>query len=126
MKKVAGTLRLDLAQYRELASFAAFGSDLDAATQAQLSRGERLVELLKQSQYAPMEAVEQVVVIYAATKGHFDVVPTKNIKDAEKELLDYMKAKHSDLLESIKTTGKIEDESKLEEAVKTFVGTVKF
>lgn len=126
MKKVAGTLRLDLAQYRELAAFAAFGSDLDAATQAQLSRGERLVELLKQAQYAPEDAVDQVVCIYAATKGHFDNIPTNKIKQAEKELLDHMQAKHSDILESMRATGKIEDESKLEAAVKNFVETIKF
>lgn len=126
MKKVAGTLRLDLAQYRELAAFAAFGSDLDVSTQAQLSRGERLVELLKQGQYEPEDAVDQVVCIYAATKGHFDSVPTNKIKQAEKELLDHMKAKHTDILEGIEAKGKVEDESKLEAAVKSFVETIKF
>lgn len=126
MKKVAGTLRLDLAQYRELAAFAAFGSDLDAATQAQLSRGERLVELLKQAQYAPEDAVSQVVCIYAATKGYFDVIPTDKIKQAEKELLEHMSAKHSDIMDDMRKSGALGDEDKLKSAIKDFVESRKF
>ena len=94
MKKVAGTLRLDLAQYRELAAFAQFGSDLDEATQKQLSRGERLVELLKQPQYSPIEVYEQVVAIFAATKGYFDDVPTDKIRSAEADFMSYLKSRH--------------------------------
>ncbi len=111
MKKVAGTLRLDLAQYRELAAFAAFGSDLDEATQKQLSRGERLVELLKQGQYVPMDVIDQVIVIYAATKGLFDVVPTAKIGAAEKELLEHMHSQQSALVESIRNDKAISDEN---------------
>merc|ERR1711990_204944 len=83
MKQVAGTMKLDLAQYREVAAFAQFGSDLDAATQQQLSRGERLTELLKQGQYVPMPIEHQVVVIYGGVRGYLDNVPVKSISDFE-------------------------------------------
>ena len=96
MKKVAGTLRLDLAQFRELAAFAAFGSDLDDATQRQLARGERLVELLKQGQYSPLEASEQVVIIYGAINGKFDSIPVDKVREAEKDLLEFVKSRHSE------------------------------
>jgi F-type H+/Na+-transporting ATPase subunit alpha len=99
MKKVAGTLRLDLAQYRELAAFAAFGSDLDAATQGQLARGERLVELLKQAQYAPLEVADQVIGILVATRGLLDKVPTKEIQTFERELLGHLKMSSPDIFE---------------------------
>jgi F-type H+-transporting ATPase subunit alpha len=123
MKKVAGTLRLDLAQFRELAAFAAFGSDLDAATQKQLARGERLVELLKQGQYQPLEVIDQVLGIFAATKGHFDSVPTDKIRLAEKELIETLRSKHTDLVDSITNDKAIsgENATKLEGIIKDFV-----
>ncbi|TDJ05033.1 MAG: F0F1 ATP synthase subunit alpha, partial [Deltaproteobacteria bacterium] len=93
MKKIAGTLRLDLAQYRELAAFTAFGSDLDEATQRQLNRGERLVELLKQGQYAPMEVTDQVLQLYAATKGYLDEVPVNKINEVATDLVDHIKSR---------------------------------
>ena len=101
MKKVAGTLRLDLAQYRELEAFSKFGSDLDKATQQQLTRGQRLVELLKQGQYVPMPIEEQVVVVFAGTQGYLDKVEIKNVRRYEHALLDYMRLRHKDLLKSI-------------------------
>jgi F-type H+-transporting ATPase subunit alpha len=126
MKKVAGTLRLDLASFRELAAFAAFGSDLDAATQAQLSKGERLVELLKQGQYVPMEVVDQVLGIFAATKGLFDSVPVEKIQAAEKDLCEFMNAKHSDLVKEINEKKAVQDEAKLTEIIKDFVSGLKY
>jgi F-type H+-transporting ATPase subunit alpha len=101
MKKVAGTLRLDLAQYRELEAFAKFGSDLDKATQQQLRRGERLVELLKQGQYVPMPVEEQVVVIFAGTQGYIDSIDTTKVRRYEKELLDLMRLRYKDVLDEI-------------------------
>jgi F-type H+-transporting ATPase subunit alpha len=101
MKKVAGRLRLDLAQYRELEAFAKFGSDLDKATLAQLRRGSRLVELLKQDQYAPMEVEKQVVSIFAGTNGYLDEIPLEKVERFEKELLEMMDLKHAALLEEI-------------------------
>jgi F-type H+-transporting ATPase subunit alpha len=128
MKKVAGTLRLDLAQYRELAAFAAFGSDLDEATQRQLKRGERLVELLKQGQYQPFAVTDQVISIYAATKGYFDSVPVAKIAEVEKDLLDHMKSRHSDLYKDLEKTQVMNDanEGKLKEMLKAFMETKKF
>ncbi len=102
MKQVAGTLRLDLAQYRELAAFAQFGSDLDRATQQKLNRGARLVELLKQPQYQPMPAHEQVISIYAATKGFMDEVPVEAVSRFEKGLLEYMNTSKADLVKTLK------------------------
>lgn len=128
MKKVAGTLRLDLAQYRELAAFAAFGSDLDEATKSQLARGERLVELLKQGQYQPLDVIDQVISIFAATKGLFDSVPTEQVQVAERELREYLASRNSDLVESIRNEKAIssDNEAKLIDAVKAFLGTKKF
>jgi len=128
MKKVAGTLRLDLAQFRELAAFAAFGSDLDEATQAQLAKGERLVELLKQGQYAPVEVMDQVVGIYAATKGMFDTVPVANIGDVEADLLAHLHSKHADLMTNLNNAKVVkgDDETKLVEVIKAFVATKKY
>jgi F-type H+-transporting ATPase subunit alpha len=125
MKKVAGTLRLDLAQFRELAAFAAFGSDLDAATQAQLARGERLVELLKQDQYVPMPVEDQVLVIYAATKGFLDNVPTSKIREAEAEMLETFKGKHPELMNAIRDEKVISDENgpKINSAIESFLST---
>jgi F-type H+-transporting ATPase subunit alpha len=123
MKKVAGTLRLDLAQFRELAAFAAFGSDLDTATQKQLSRGERLVELLKQGQYQPMDVVDQVVSIFAGTKGLFDSVPTNQIQSVEKALLEYINSSHTSLIDEIKSKKEIssENQEKLTDIITKFV-----
>ncbi|MCE5273364.1 F0F1 ATP synthase subunit alpha [bacterium] len=101
MKKVAGSLRIDLAQYRELEAFAQFGSDLDKATQRQLARGARLVEILKQPQYRPMPVQEQVVLIYAATKGMLDVLPVDSLFRFEQEFLEAMRTRHADLLERV-------------------------
>lgn len=127
MKKVAGTLRLDLAQYRELAAFAQFGSDLDEATQRQLNRGERLVELLKQGQYSPMDVIDQSVSIFAATKGFFDSIPVANIQQAEKELLSTLNTRHADLMKSMREAQQMspENEAKVVEVIKAFVASYK-
>jgi F-type H+-transporting ATPase subunit alpha len=101
MKKVAGSLRLDLAQYRELAAFTKFGSDLDKATLQQLRRGARLVEILKQRQYTPYPVEEQVVIIFAGTNGYLDEIPEGRVKSYEKDFLDIMRLKHKDLLDEI-------------------------
>jgi F-type H+-transporting ATPase subunit alpha len=101
MKKVAGTLRLDLAQFRELEAFAAFGSDLDKASQAQLDRGNRLVEVLKQPQYQPVALGEQVAIIWAATKGYLDSVPVRDVKAFEKALVDWVKGRDPGLLSEL-------------------------
>src|SRR5690348_4375903 len=96
MKKVAGPLRLELAQYREMAAFAQFGSDLDAATKRQLDRGQRLVEVMKQGQYAPQPVEKQIVIIYAATNGHLDALPVDAIQRYERDLYAFLEAKHAD------------------------------
>ena len=128
MKKVAGTLRLDLAQYRELAAFAAFGSDLDEATKRQLNRGERLVELLKQNQYAPADVIDQAVAILVATKGLFDVVPTAQVRVAEKDVLEFLHSRHGDVMKDISAAKEIkaDQEAKILEAVKGFLATKKY
>jgi F-type H+-transporting ATPase subunit alpha len=110
MKKVAGTLRLDLAQFRELEAFAKFGSDLDKATLAQLTRGERMVEILKQNQYVPMAVEHQVVIIFAGGQGMLDDIPNDRVDEFEKGLLGYIDAKHSKMLATIKSAGEISDE----------------
>jgi F-type H+-transporting ATPase subunit alpha len=122
MKKVAGRLRLELAAYREKAAFAQFGSDLDKATQQQLARGERMTELLKQAQYAPLAMEEQVVVIYAGTNGFIDDYPVSALGRYEKEMLSFVKARKKEILEEIRTTGKLEGESekRLREALTEF------
>ena len=127
MKKVAGTLRLDLAQYRELAAFAQFGSDLDEATQRQLNRGARLVELLKQAQYSPMDVIDQSVSIFAATKGFFDSVPVSKIRQVEADFLAFVNSKHADLMNSMRAEKQIsaEHESKLVEIIKGFMASYK-
>lgn len=112
MKQVAGTLRLELAQFRELAAFAQFGSDLDPATQRQLERGKRLVEILKQNQYSPLTVDKQVVVIYAATNGYLDDYPVKDAVRYEQELLEFIQAKHQDLLDLIIEKKQVKDEVK--------------
>jgi F-type H+-transporting ATPase subunit alpha len=109
MKKIAGRLRLELASYREKAAFAQFGSDLDKATLAQLNRGERMVELLKQGQFAPMSMEEQVVVIYAGTNGFVDDYPVAVLGRYERELLSFIKSRKNDILEELKSTGELKD-----------------
>ena len=111
MKKVAGTLRIDLAQFRELEAFAKFGSDLDPATQRQLRRGERLVEVLKQGQYDPMPVEHQVAIIYVATQGLIDDVPVNRVKEFENDFHERLKLKHADVLASIRETGVMSDEA---------------
>ncbi len=111
MKEVAGSLRLDLSQYRELESFAAFASDLDATSKAQLARGERLVELLKQPQYQPMPVEEQVVSIFLGTGGHLDSVPVEDIKRFEAELLDHMRASEDKVLATIRDSQKLDEDT---------------
>ncbi|NYE57717.1 F0F1 ATP synthase subunit alpha [Carboxydothermus ferrireducens] len=126
MKQVAGSLRLDLAQYRELAAFAQFGSDLDKATLARLTRGERLVELLKQDQYKPMPVEEQVMAIFAAVNGYLDDLPVEKVRPFEAEFLKFMRANYPQIGEEIRTKGVLTDElttrlkSAIEEFKKTF------
>jgi F-type H+-transporting ATPase subunit alpha len=122
MKAVAGRLRLDLAQFRELEAFSAFGSDLDAASKAQLARGSRLVELLKQPQYQPFPMEEEVASVWAGTTGKLDDVPLEDIRRFEREFLDYLKRDHAGVLESIRSTSQLSDDSVrlLEVAIATF------
>ncbi len=111
MKKVAGTLRLSLSQYRDLEAFAAFASDLDAASRAQLDRGARLVELLKQPQYAPFPVEEEVVSIWAGTTGHLDDVPVEDVRRFESEFLDYLRRDHGGVLAAIRETRDLSDDT---------------
>ncbi|HEY4795429.1 MAG TPA: F0F1 ATP synthase subunit alpha [Mycobacterium sp.] len=122
MKEVAGSLRLDLSQYRELESFAAFASDLDATSKAQLDRGERLVELLKQPQYQPSPVEEQVISIFLGTDGHLDSVPTEDVHRFETEFLDHIRGSKDGILSDIKKTQKLseETEKKLVDAINDF------
>ncbi len=110
MKQVAGTLRLDLAQYREMAAFAQFGSELDKATQAQLARGVRMVELLKQDQYKPMPVADQVLSIFAGVNGFIDNVPVNKIREFEQDLMAYIKEKHASIRDEVTSRKKIDDE----------------
>ena len=110
MKKIAGPIRVELAQYRELQSFAQFGSDLDAATKEQLEQGARIQQILKQSQYAPMPVEKQVVIIYAATRKYLLDIPVDEVLDFEKGLLEYMDAKHADVLEALRTQKVLTDD----------------
>ncbi len=125
MKKVAGTLRLDLAQYRELAAFAQFGSDLDKATMQRLERGKRMMELLKQPQYQPLPVQEQVVVLYAGTRGYLDDVPVEAISKFEKEFLEFMRNSKGDILNAIKESNDLDEatEEKLKAALEEFKKT---
>ena len=124
MKQVAGKLRLDLAQYREMAAFAQFGSDLDAATQAQLHRGERLVELLKQPQYKPLSVVQQIISIFAGVRGLVDDIPVADIQKFESGLLNFIDDKHQSLIEKIDAAKKLDDDSEaqLQAAIEEFKG----
>ena len=123
MKNVAGTLRLELAQYREVEAFSQFASDLDKATQAQLARGSRLVEALKQGQYEPLAVEKQVLIIYAVTNGYVDDYPVDSVSKYEKELYSFFDSSHSNLLDEIRTKKVISDE--LEESVKSALGELK-
>jgi F-type H+-transporting ATPase subunit alpha len=128
MKKVAGTLRLELAAYRELASFAQFGSDLDAATQAKLARGERLIEILKQKVNSPLSFYHQAISIFAATNGYIDGLQVKQIHDFEVLLFQKLEAR-SDLIKSLESEKKLTDDIKAQftalcdEALKEFEAT---
>ena len=123
MKQVAGTLRLDLAQFRELAAFAQFASDLDKATKAQLDRGQRLTEVLKQGQYSPLSVEKQVMAIYLGTKGYLDDVAVKDVTRCEKEFLEFMAANHPEVGADILSAKKITDEN--EEALKKAIAEFK-
>lgn len=127
MKQVAGSLKIDLAQYREIEGFAKFGSDLDKATLAQLTRGERLVEILKQNQFKPMKFGNQIAIIFAGTKGHLDVIPAEKIVQFADEFDDYMEQEHPEILKEIDTKKEISDElmDKLGAAVESFVNSFK-
>ncbi|MEL6259120.1 MAG: F0F1 ATP synthase subunit alpha, partial [Pseudomonadota bacterium] len=121
MKKVAGAMKGELAQYREMAAFAKFGSDLDSATQKLLNRGARLTELLKQPQYAPLLMEEQVVVIYAGTRGYVDAVPTDQVTRYEAELLAHLRSEKKDLLKKIRNDKKIDNaEDEIKETLEAF------
>ncbi len=120
MKKVSGTLRLDLAAYRELEAFAQFGSDLDAATQAKLNRGQRTVEILKQDLHAPLPVEKQVASIYALTKGFLDDIPLHDVRRFEAELLSFLEHNKKDLLEGIRTSGKLPEDSEFKAAIEEF------
>jgi F-type H+-transporting ATPase subunit alpha len=122
MRQVAGTLRLDLAQYRELAAFAQFGSDLDKATQAQLTRGARLVEILKQPQYEPLAVERQIALIFAGTKGYLDQVALGEVRSFETGLYTYLENRHPDVLKGIAEKKQLDDDlrSALDGAVKAY------
>ncbi|UCZ53020.1 F0F1 ATP synthase subunit alpha [Bacillus shivajii] len=120
MKKVAGTLRLDLASYRELEAFAQFGSDLDKATQAKLNRGARTVEVLKQGLHQPLAVEKQVVILYALTKGFLDDIEVEDVRRFESEMFTFLEHNNKDLLAQIKETGNLPDEDELKKAISTF------
>ena len=125
MKQVAGRMRLDLAQYRELAAFAQFGSDLDSATKAQLDRGARMVETLKQPQYSPMVVEDQVVIIYVSTNGHLDDVPSNHVVKFESDFLKFMRSNYAEVSKAIREKKAIDNEieTSLQKAIKEFKGT---
>ena len=123
MRAVAGTLKIDLAQFRELEAFATFGSELDKVSQAQLDRGYRLTELLKQAQNAPMPVEEQVIVIYAGSNGWVDAVAVNEVRRFESELLEFMRANHPEILDSIRSTGALPEEAALKAALQAFKDT---
>ena len=111
MKKVAGSIKLELAQYREMAAFAQFGSDLDASTQQLLNRGAKLTELLKQDQYSPMTVAEQVISVFAGVKGYLDDVDLSKIKKFEKDIIEKIKSEKTEIIEAIQSSGKLEENS---------------
>ena len=110
MKKVAGAIKLELAQYREMAAFAQFGSDLDASTQKLLNRGSKLTELLKQDQYSPMTVAQQVITVFSGVKGFLDKVELSKIKDLEKQIYEKVKSSNPEIIDSINNTGKLDEE----------------
>ena len=120
MKKVSGSMKLDLEQYREMAAFAQFGSDLDALSQAQLDRGYRLTELLKQGLNSPLVVEEQVVSIWAGTRGHLDGVALEDVRRFEAELLDWFRTREAEQLAAVAETGKVADEDAFAAAVAAF------
>ncbi len=122
MKKVSGSIKLELAQYREMAAFAQFGSDLDASTQKLLNRGARLTELLKQAQFSPLSFEEQTVSIFAGTNGYLDGLPVSDVTRYEATMLSHMRAHHADILAEIRDTKAFEDgtKAKLVEALAAF------
>ena len=122
MKQVAGSLRLDLAQYRELAAFAQFGSDLDKATAAALTRGEHMTELLKQNQYSPMNVIDQVISIFAGSNGFLDDLPLDKVLEFEKQLLQDIHTNHADIFDTLSKEKKISDDTRaaLKDAIKQF------
>ncbi|MFC1728734.1 F0F1 ATP synthase subunit alpha [candidate division KSB1 bacterium] len=128
MKQVAGRLRLDLAQFRELEAFARFGSDLDKATQTQLTRGEKMVEILKQNQYAPLTFEKQIALIYMGVNGYLDVIPTKQISNIEQPYYEYLETRYSEILTDIAEKKEITEETKnkLDEAIKEFLNQYHF
>jgi F-type H+-transporting ATPase subunit alpha len=125
MKKVAGSIKLELAQYREMAAFAQFASDLDVSTQRLLARGERLTELLKQGQFQPMPVSEQVASLYAGVNGYLDGIPPAAVTRYEQELLDAIREKGADILSEIETSGVLsaENEAKLKTFLEDFTKT---
>ena len=114
MKKVSGSMKLELAQYREMAAFAQFGSDLDASTQKLLNRGSKLTELLKQNQYSPMTVAEQVISVFCGVRGHLDDIEQKDISSFENKIIEKCKAEKSDIIDSISSSGKLEDDKEKE------------
>src|SRR5690625_4562532 len=122
MRKVSGTMRLDLAQYRELEAFAQFGSGLDEASQAQIDRGERTVELLKQPQYSPVNMPEAVASIWAVTNGHLDEIPVVDVQRFEEEFVEFLRTRHSGLLDGFAADGQLTDErqDELKESIDAF------
>ena len=110
MKKVAGSIKLELAQYREMAAFAQFGSDLDASTQKLLNRGSKLTELLKQDQYSPLKTSEQVVIIFSGVKGYLDDIELGEIKNFENKLLEKIRSEKKNILEQIELSGKLDEQ----------------
>jgi len=123
VKKLSGTLRLDLAQFRELAAFAQFGSDLDKATQAQLNRGRRMTEMLKQPQYEPVSVPKQIAILYAGGKGHLDDIPVERVRDFEKQFYEYLDTHHEDFLKSLAAEPKLSEE--VEKTLTSAIGAFK-
>ena len=111
MKKVAGSIKLELAQYREMAAFAQFGSDLDASTQQLLNRGAKLTELLKQDQYSPMTVAEQVISVFTGVKGYLDDVDVSKIKDFEKNIIEKIKSSKPEIIDEIQSSGKLDEDN---------------
>ena len=111
MKKVAGSIKLELAQYREMAAFAQFGSDLDASTQQLLNRGAKLTELLKQDQYSPMTVAEQVISVFTGVKGYLDDIEIGKIKQFENDIIEKIRSEKPEIIESIQSSGKLEEET---------------